>query len=433
MKLRQAAALLPLAGLVLLGGCSTGLGDTSLLHPPKTTGREAEIQSLLSETVDRGYILKYPKTGAYRSAIVTYDLNGDDRDEAIAFCSAPNSELSVEVVVMYDDNGWKISGSFKADFPDVDCVQFADYDKDGTAEILAGFVTEGGQNELRIFDYDSSTHKTGRVEYEASYSGFTVGDYDRDDGREIMLMKLGSVESEAAAVLVDYDGSKLYALSTCRMDPSVTKFEKINSGLISEDTTGVVIDGLVDGVYNTQVLYYNAEKGALTNFPFTTSKKTNPTTRSFAINSEDINDDGFLEIPVINSGNISSESEEVAPVITWNRLSTKTNRLGFELQCVGNYDFGYYFTLPESFVGTTAATVSKDRRTLSIRALENGVPGDVILSFRVFDLGTGDTGDYTTIESYNQYTYTYKIHNADYLYIDEGIIKENFALNNLNA
>lgn len=73
MKLKAVAMALMLA--LTLSGCSfVGLDAQTLMRPPKPTGEKADIHALLESKTDGKMTLKYPRTGDYRSAIITHDV-----------------------------------------------------------------------------------------------------------------------------------------------------------------------------------------------------------------------------------------------------------------------------------------------------------------------------------------------------------------------
>lgn len=437
MKKGLSAAALILGACMFFTGCSLKISDPSLLRPPKTTGREAELEKLIAQTADDNYKLKYPQNGEFRSAIITKDLNGDKKDEAIAFFRAGNNEKSVNMLIMYDDKKeWKISGNFEIELTDIDTVQFADYDYDGFEEVFAGFSTTGrSSNELNIFDYNPKNHKSKHIDFKLDYSCFTTGDYDQDGGSEILTFNLQSTDLGAGAVLTDYNKNKLYTLAECDMDRNVTKYENTDSGLINKDTIGVAVDGLTENGYNSQVVYYNSSKRALINYPST--KKQSGTSRPDKIFSSDIDHDGFIEIPVVENDfqKAKSDSESVAPVINWSSVNTKKNKLISKVKCVSNAEYGYYFKLPENFINSTVTTLSQDNRVMKIYSEKSGEADELIASFRIFDVGasTDDMNGYSTLESYNQYIYTYKIEDNPPISISGDTLKDNFALNDSGA
>ena len=423
-----------LGAALALGGCSFGFESDNLLHPPKTTGREAAIEKLVEEASGGSYKLKYPNSGSYRSAIVTEDFNSDGTDEAIAFFSA-GSEKSVHLLVMCSDKDgdWKNCGDFDTGYTEVDSVLFADYDFDGTSEILVGFSGTGDLNELLVFDYDKDKKTTVKNEFTTSYSGFCAGDYDRDGGSEILAFTIESGETASEAKLIDYDNSVLYTLATCPMDTNVTRFDNICSGLLNKETMGVAVDGALEKGFNTQIIYYDSDKTELLNYPLTTGKKQAPTYRTYSLKSQDIDQDGFIEIPITDA-EPPSGAANAASIINWRSLNTEKSKLSDKLRCISNLDYGFYFKLPDYFTNDVYAVMSDDSRETDIVS-GSDANGEKLLTIRVFDVGATSEKmkGYSTLESYNQYIYAYKLGDSETLYVDDNTVRENFALNDISA
>ena len=199
MKAKRFLPVIILIACLIMSSCTIGFDDENLLQPPKNTGREAAIQELIEKAAGGQYLLKYPKGGDYRSAIVTADLNSDEIDEAVAFYRAKPDEAVHMLVMRCVKDKWKTCTDFKTAYTDVNSITFADYNFDGVLDILAGFTTSGDVNELNIFNLNFKTSKAVRVDFTAKYSSFTTGDFDGDGGSEIITLSLTSAESEAAA------------------------------------------------------------------------------------------------------------------------------------------------------------------------------------------------------------------------------------------
>ena len=435
MKAKRFLPIIILIACVVLNSCSIGFDDENLLQPPKNTGREAAIEELIEKSAGGQYLLKYPKSGDYRSAIVTTDLNGDEIDEALAFYRTKPDESVHMLVMRCVKDKWKACTDFKTAYTDVNSICFADYNFDGVLDILAGFTTSGEVNELNIFNLDFKTSKAVKVDFTANYSSFTTGDFDGDGGSEIITLSLTSAESEAAATLIDYDKKSLYTLSRCLMDTNVTTYENVISTKLDDNSAGVIVDGIVDGGYNTQILYCDSSDRSLVNYPYTTSKINNPTFRSYTVLSRDFDDDGIVEVPVINSESNIADTENAAPVISWRSFNKSRNKLTEDARCMNNFDYGYYFRMPDYFIGSAAATLSEDKKTMEIYSIDGNKKGALLLTIKVFDVGTSSEKmkDYSTLESYNQNTFAYKIGDSTVLYIDDNIVKENFALSDVSA
>lgn len=435
MKAKLLLPVLIIIACLLLGSCSTGLDDENLLQPPKNTGREAAIQELIEKAAHGRYSLKYPNSGEYRSAIITVDLNGDETDEAVAFYRNRLDDIVHMLVMRCVKDEWKTCTDFKTDYTEVDSISFADYNFDGVLDILAGFTTSGDINELNVFNVDLKKSMASKADFTANYSVFTTGDYDGDGGSEIITISLTSAESEATATLYDYDKKSLYPLSECSMDTTVTTYEKVTTSLLDKKNTGVVVDGITDGGFNTQILYFDPEDRSLVNYPYTTSKLSNQTFRSYAVMSRDFDDDSIIEIPVIKSDSNIADTENIAPVISWRSFTPMKNKLTEDARCMNNFDYGYYFRMPDYFFGSSVATLSEDKKTMEIYSLNGDKKGALILTIKVFDVGTSSDKmkGYSTLENNNQNTYAYKIGDSTVLYIDDNIVKENFALSDIGA
>ena len=65
MKIKNSILALLITSAVLLSGCSINLSGADLIHPPKTTGNEAEIQKLIEDDAESDYTLKYPNGMAW--------------------------------------------------------------------------------------------------------------------------------------------------------------------------------------------------------------------------------------------------------------------------------------------------------------------------------------------------------------------------------
>lgn len=430
------SAALCLGCAAVLGSCSLGVDDMSLLHPPKTTGNEAEIQKLIDETANGGYMLKYPQSGQYRSAIITKDLNSDKKDEAVAFYRTQGNKAQTHMLVMYNNGkSFKSAGVFESEYTDVDCVRFVDYDYDGEEELLVGFSTyTTGINELGVFDLDFENGKAVDTGFRRTYSTFTTGDFDRDGAGEVLTISLATAENAASASLVDYDKSQLYTLSECSMDSGVTRLESVQTGMIDKNTNAVVVDGVLGNEYSTQVIYYDAEKSALLDFPISSgNKKKASTVRAYPIVSDDIDDDGYIEIPVVEDTSVKTlqKGESAAPLVSWSSFNPEKVRLKEKIRCVNNFSFGYLFTLPKDYDTSVEAVLSDSGRTMKLYFLSGGKRGALMLTVKVSDVSSesGENEGFETLESYNQYVFVYKIEPNSPLYFDDNIVKENFSLN----
>lgn len=415
-----------LCGCVLsfgMGGCSiTDFSADSLLRPPKAMGDEAEIEQLISDAADGSYTLKYPKNGNYRSAIIMTDLNNDKKDEAIAFFRIVDNTAQIHMLVMYTDNGkWKLSSDNVTDAPDIDSVDFADIDGNGSLEILAGFTTYTQNiNHLSCYSYDSG--KTAEIQSGHNYSSFYSGDFDSDGNSEIMTLSLFTTENEATASMLDYskDNKSMYARAMVNMDPNVTKYKNIALSVIDESTNGLVVDGsYANEELNTQVIYYNRELSLLRN-PLYKEKKPNVTLRTAQVLSSDIDGDNKIEIPAVSKMPHSKvqPTDTVADKVVWNSFDKKSENLVKALEVVAGFDYSFYFKIPDKWPqNSVTAVIDSKKGNIEFYEWRADKQGKMLFEIKSFPLDDWDSGKgtdrYTSISKNDKYAFAFKNTKAD--------------------
>ncbi len=424
MKLKTViTALLCSAFVIGAGGCSiTDFSAENLLRPPKAMGDEAEIEQLISETATGSYTLKYPKNGSYRSAIIMTDLNGDEEEEAVAFYRSVEDTAQIHMLVMYSDNGaWKLSSDNVTEATDIDSVDFADINGNGMLEIFAGFTTYTPNiNYLACYSYNNG--KTSEIHSGHSYSSFYSGDFDSDGNSEIMTLLLYTAENEATASMLDYskENNSLYAKAMVNMDPNVTKYKNVSVSLLDDSTKGLVVDGsYANEELNTQVIFYSKELSLLRN-PLYKEKSKNATQRISAVTSSDIDKDGKVEIPVVSKLPCpkGQEIDNIADKIVWNSFSTESESISPIMSVAANYDFNFYFKMPDKWQDNKVTAVTDNKSGLmefyEFESLKLGKPLFEIKVFSLDEYNAGkDTEKYTLISKDDKYAYAFNNINAD--------------------
>lgn len=438
MKAKKAlTAVLICAVAASLTGCNIGeLGTESLIRPPKANGDEAEIEQLISDTAEKDYILKYPKSGTHRSAIVMTDLDNDKSDEAIAFYRPDDkSKVEIHMLVMYSENDkWKLSKNCIIEATDVDCIEFADVNGDGNPEILSGYSTYSTEiNKLVCHSF--SKGETVALTVECNYSSFAAADFDNDGTSEVMALSLFTPENEATATLLDYGEEKncLYAKSSAKMDPNIISYKNISVTQLENEVNGLVVDGaLTTEEINTQIIFFSKELSVLRN-PLYKEKEKNITQRGLQLLSTDINADGCIEIPLVTSlpHTIDEDASKVADRVRWNTISPDAEIPTYVTDTVANYGCNYVFKMDDSWIEDTVTARIEDERTMSFYHWNSDRFGDKLFTIKMFDLSEWDIGEdsdgYTLIYKNENYAYAFCDANYDnYFSLSDDEIKTSF-------
>ena len=414
MKLKNTAAFILAAVILCFSGCNvTDLSFEDSLRPPKTMGDEAEIEKLISDTAHGKYILKYPKSGSYRSAIIMNDLDGDGVSEAIAFFKGKDETAEVHMLVMYDIDGeWKISGDYVNETTDVDCVDFADIDENNGLEIFVGYTTYTPNiNFLSCYTYSNGV--TDTISSGQTYSSFCCGDLVNTGKSEVATLTLFNAENEAKASILEYSKEKklIYIKSSAPMDPNVVKFKNIGLTDINGSVKAVVVDGSFAGDETvTQVIYYNHSLAMLRN-PLYNDKQKNPTTRTSGVLSSDFDGDSKLEIPIVEKLPHKGEkmAQSIADKITWCAFDSKSEALVPKSIVAKHYKYNFSVKKPNRWQDGSYTAIITDNSMILYEWLQTNL-GEELFEIKVFDIAVWDQGkvdDYTLIYRDNRYAYAF--------------------------
>ena len=417
MKKRIFLILIAAVLLFALSGCEMVSFDVSeLMSPPKATGEKAEIQKLIDKEAGADYTLKYPQNGNFRSAITTMDFDSDSVDEAIAFYLPAGEAQTIHLLIMDRIDGeWMVIGNHTSKSTMVDRLQFADLDGDGTREIAVGWSTYNSLvNDLSVYLVNSDNTST-EILSENKYSDFLCADFTNCGKDELLLLSLYTPERPASAVLVALNDTKnsLYAVTETPIDADVTSFAKLQTGNVFEGQFGAVLDGITSsGAYNTQILYYSEIFAQLQRMAFTEDTPSNQAVRNYALLSQDIDNDGVIEIPNTFKMNIDPTQTDAVPaaLIYWCEYSSLGYLCTDEIQAA-SLVYGCRFSIPDKWQNYTANVNYSNGEITFYEWKEDDTQGEALLVIKMFtheqfNDGTSAKG-YTELAKNDSYVYTF--------------------------
>lgn len=432
-----------------LSGCGSLEFDTvKLMSPPDTTGDEAVIQQLISDSASgEPYTLKYPQRGDYGSAVILYDIDNDGLDEAVAFYQINKiNETFIHMLVMdQSENQWQVLSNQSVTASEVDQVQFCDTTGDGNKEIIVGYNSYS-DNLNQLYDYsvsDQGIVTAQKIDY--NYSEMITGDFNSDSVGEIFLISTDTTENTSVAKLLKYDTDKKYTMiGQVNLNQSATSYVQVKYGSIDKNTYGVFIDSIRSGSnYCTEVVYYDNDTKQLKNpLDDKDSITLNPTLRKDDIVSNDVDNDGNIEIPrTINMSdkiNIDAidKNYDIYNLTSWNALNTSTDTLNDKFDSLIDEDNGYYYVVPDDFESNVVVLKNKTDDSVIFEQIQYNTDGTVkklndIFTIKVFNKEQWDTytgtNEYQEIASKGENVYTAKILNSNNEFgINIDNVKEHF-------
>lgn len=434
VKQRVLAVLLALPLLLPLSGCSyTGFDAPTLMAPPKANSDQQSIHKLLQGTrSDITFV--YPKSGAYRSAIIMRNLS-ESKEAAIGFYAAEGGGVEVQFLLKQEGQ-WNTVSKFKNAATQVDRVCFGDFDGDGTQDVLIGWGSSGGTTGLTASVSAYLCEKQSFVETAlGTYGEMVLTDFDGDSVKELFTAdkylpneEEGAQPATARGRLFAYRDGKMQEIFSAAADNTVTSYFEPKFGKLSSSQLGVVLDGAkADGSMTTQIFTLSEDTQGefynMINQPTGVNSEgyMNPFARpTSAFLTKDVNGDGSLEIPVATllpgiPATVTPDSTSF--LVEWSRYQSDGSRRSI-LPTLMNLTENYWFRLPAGLRGKITSTNDPAKHSVIYTEVipqeEEGTPllGSPLFSIRVFTLDTwdsrGESGGYVPIAYQGELVYGFQ-------------------------
>jgi len=294
-KVKALAAALALC--LGLSGCSLikDVDDLYVLPQPPKDYEALQVQ--LSEVVNAGGEYAAPLTGEMIQTVQLQDLDGDGKQEAIAFFRFQNDEKPMKIYIFHQVGGAYeklvvIEGTGNA----INSVEYVQLDDTPFKELVVSWQLSGQLRSLAAYSIvPGQAEEILRTDYE----NYRLADLDQDNQQELVVLRT-PVEGPPQAELYDFDGVMQLAGTA-----------PLSNGVTSTASGGVRAGYLVDRVPALFVVsaYGEAGNGTVTDvFTYRDGKLRNvtldpesgesgETVRYYPVSGSDINNDGIMELP----------------------------------------------------------------------------------------------------------------------------------------
>ena len=439
-------------------GCNINISSIdTLMRPPKLSGENSLLQQTFESTVgdSESIVMKTPVSGDNRSSYLLYDLDNDSVKEALVLYSDPiKDDLTYITVFKYINEKWLFVSTIKGRSSEIYSVDFADINGDGNFEILISWsqvvsgdtftpasMNSNGEKLLTIYSYNGGSVTLLKNE---AYSKLLVADINNDSADELFILTISLTNQEKVTLgrIVAFD--KEYSIE------QELKFQL--TGML--DVHNIVCDSYsIDEEFHTRVYVDGSisESGIITeiidikqsdfsiSLPFYESNISSQplTLRDVRVYSQDIDNDGVVEVPVIEKLpggiklSITDDEKSVLNLTVWSEV--QENQMTVDSRCLLNGTYGYMFLYPEDWLGNITAVYNEKNATVTFYSLDdNETLISSLFSIKsAFKLDWEEENDeYTKFDENGVYVYGYSIvdDNNEDLYIST--IEDNFILLN---
>ncbi len=363
------AFVLSVAAAVLLAGCSPKTDNGSLLAPPGVSGDMQLVEKTLKEYVKGSYTLKYPTAGEYRSAYILADLFENGKKEfALALYSVTGADnisaMHLNLMKKVDES-WVTYSDVQIAAVGVEKVDFCDLDGDGTREIVVGWnIYSNIEKKAVVYSLSGESLSAHTQE---PYTEFLCGKLRQNGGNDLFILSHNADKKEAVAKVLSYENNAFRTVSSCALNGAATAFSAPQLSRLTGGTPAVFVDSTLTNGMQTEVLFF--KNNQLTN-PLLQQANGGQlaTFRSSSAVCCDMNEDGFLDIPVMRqpSRKAVPSSAGVPQINLTDWSSYDGEQLVVTLVAAMNYTDGYYFTLPKRWEGKITVQREPESRSCAV-------------------------------------------------------------------
>ena len=296
---------LTLVGMIflasMLSGCTIPkltLNSEDLYSLPTLPAKYTELNTQLNEILESGAEYAAPTSGANIQSVQLVDLDGDGREEAVAFFrnAAEEKPLKIYIVTATEDSYQKtelIEGSGTGIYS----IAYTDLDGDGRMELLVGWKAT---TELQVLEVYALRPGGAALLVRSDYVKYTAMDLDQDQRQELVVLHA----DEGGDGVADYyswqeDGS-LASQSSARLSVTMAELNqqgRVTQGKLQEEVPALFVTGVTDASRAvTDIL--SVRNGELTNVVLSDLTGVSGEIAPFcSLYPSDINNDGLTEVP----------------------------------------------------------------------------------------------------------------------------------------
>lgn len=371
----------------------------SLMVPPEYSDEGGSVQAALEAEIGKAYYLKTPTRGEYQSAFIYYDLDGDNKKEAVVLYSNLKSPDSVNICVFQQDSSsWKRIAGISAPYRDVVQLDFGDTDANGISEIIVGYGSYSSEivQHLFVYSVDTSVEADSSVgiRYECDYSQYCVLDADGDDQCDLLVLNSNDNNQSYGytAEIVRFSLQKSGAEDPILLDTALRivsdiAFDYAENGGCAR----IYVDGYTsDGKMLTDMMVWDKAENNLARKILGSKSVASLTMRTKAAICEDINNDGLIDIPtdliLPASKATDAYSDKNISLLRYICIEKdKPRDTGCYFENTGN---GYYYKIDKSSLKNLTIVTSRKASYVKFYTVKEDENGNTVADRLIFEIRT---------------------------------------------
>ena len=367
MKLLKLVGMLSLV-TVLCTGCYNREYTTESLFSklPVYDSDEKDLSDEVTKVLGSAALV-LPSNSMEVGKINKVDLDEDGNDEVVFFEKKEGIRVKNEVgfTILDSNNDESYDISYTESGSKIKYANFYDLDKDGNKEIIL-LIENEYMTTLTICRYEN-----GKINELISKNNFNyfnrnrftklgvlVQDINNDKILDLIVYNYNNSTDKMNVYACNLKDDKLSIIDSIRLD-DVKNFEDINIsvGNIASNKKKALLLSLPyteKSGYITEIIYLE-DNEFVNAFEKDYEKVLNP----YYVKVEDINKDGIINIPIVDSNSVTidtliTDASPTSAIVSWNKYNEKKGEdadLLFVNQIYYNYENNFKFLIPNNLVG----------------------------------------------------------------------------------
>ena len=301
MKRRLCAGLAALLLAVLLSGCG---GIRMVFNPeelytlPTLPAKYTELSGQINALLDGGAEYAAPVSGTNIQPVQLTDLDGDGREEAVAFFRKSDDEKPLKICIFsFQEDRYEQVAVIEGSGTSVYSVVYSDMDSDGMTELIVGWKVSAELQALSV--YTLRDGEVAELLRSVSYVKYANLDIDQDGRQELVVLRSDD-EGDGIADFYGWQDGGLAPRSPARISMTMAELSqqgRVTAGTLRTGEPALFVTGVSEqsGAVTDVLAVRNGE---LANIVLAEATGVSSVLAPFCgLYPADINGDGLTEVP----------------------------------------------------------------------------------------------------------------------------------------
>ena len=351
---KWAALLLMMSLSLVLAGCAMPkltLDPEELYALPELPARYTTLNKQLNAIQESSAEYAAPVSGSNIQPVQMVDLDGDGREEALAFFRQSDGEKPLKIYVFTDNgNSYTQTAVIEGSGLAVYSIAYSDMNGDGRMELIVGWRVSMDLQALAVYALEPGG---ARELARSNYVKYAVADLNGDGMQELTVFRANQ-DGVGAADCYLWKNGALTLSSTIRVSMTMAELSqqgKVTVGTLRSGEPALFVTGVAEGMRAmTDVLLLRG--GELNNAVLSpTTGVSGESSRFRALYPTDINGDGVTEVPRTVALYGEELEGDTAQRVDW----ISFDAAGAAIRVLSTYhaiEDGWYLQLPDGWADT---------------------------------------------------------------------------------